>query len=308
MPIWDADVELTPEAAAGLIDRQFPALAPAHLEALGSGWDNTAYRVNGRFVFRFPRRQIAAALIEREARVLPLLARPLPLPIPAPEFVGAPGDGYPYPFAGYPHLPGVTACRIPWTEAERESLAAPLGRFLAALHALPVRGATREWAPGDEFERANVARRVPMVREKLEGVLRAEVEGAGLTVAALRERVLALADTPLPREPPCWVHGDLYARHLLADADHNLCGVIDWGDVHLGDRGVDLSIAFSFLPPTARPAFLRAYGLPVDTALWDRARFRGLFYGVILTDYGRDRGDAPLREAGLYALRNAAQD
>src|SRR5438132_12959546 len=99
--VWDADVELSPEAAARLIERQFPALAPVRLELLGAGWDNAAFLVDGRLVFRFPRRRIAAGPMELETRVLPRLAPHLPLPIPAPVFVGIPDEGYPYPFAGY---------------------------------------------------------------------------------------------------------------------------------------------------------------------------------------------------------------
>jgi aminoglycoside phosphotransferase (APT) family kinase protein len=90
---WDADVEITLEAAARLIERQFPVLAPARLETLGAAWDNTDYLVNERFVFRFPRRRVAARLIEREARLMPLLAPHLPLPVPVPAFVRVPDDG-----------------------------------------------------------------------------------------------------------------------------------------------------------------------------------------------------------------------
>ncbi|HXR43271.1 MAG TPA: hypothetical protein VN759_00605, partial [Pseudolysinimonas sp.] len=53
---WAPEVEVTPELATALIESQCPALAPARLEAMGAGWDNTAYLVNGDWVFRFPRR------------------------------------------------------------------------------------------------------------------------------------------------------------------------------------------------------------------------------------------------------------
>ena len=45
--------------------------------------------------------------------------------------------------------------------------------------------------------------------------------------------------------------GDLYVRHLLLNELCELTGVIDWGDVHLGDPAVDLMIAYSFLPLSA---------------------------------------------------------
>jgi aminoglycoside phosphotransferase (APT) family kinase protein len=296
--VWDADVELSPVKAARLIDRQFPARAPARLEPFGAGWDNAAFLVNGRLVFRFPRRQVAAGLIEQETRVLPLLAPHLPLPIPAPEFVGIPDEGYPYPFAGYELIPGTTACQPCWSDEERATNAAPLARFLATLHGIAVDGETLAWAPRDEFERANLRKRASTIKEHL----RAFAPGVdGIDAAALLELVDRLATAPSWTEPLRWVHGDLYARHLLVDEARCMCGVIDWGDVHLGDPALDLSIAFSFLPPGARAAFREAYG-PIDAATWDRARFRALHYAVLLSDYGADVGGEAIRAAGEYAL------
>lgn len=299
---WDPDVQLSPDDAARLIDRQFPALAPAKLELFGVGWDNIAFRVDGRLVFRFPRRQIAASLIEREVRVLPLLAPHLPVPIPVPTFAGTPDAGYPYPFAGYPLIPGTTACRFLWSDEERAMNAVPLAGFLADLHGIPVDPETLAWAPGDDIERANLTRRASVLKERLR-VIAPGLEG--IEVHPLVDLIDRLASTPSRPEPPCWVHGDLYARHLLVDGGGRLCGVIDWGDVHLGDLALDLSIAFSFLPSGARNAFRDAYG-PIDDATWDRARFRALHYGILLVHYGADVGDEAIRSVGEHALRSAA--
>ena len=80
--------------------------------------------------------------------------------------------------------------------------------------------------------------------------------------------------------------------------------MIDWGDVHLGDPALDLSIAFSFLPPAARSRFRQVYGA-IDAATWQRARFRAIHYGALLVEYGRSIEDEALREMGAYALRCA---
>ena len=135
---WEADAELSPEQSTRLIAAQIPSLAPARVEIMGVGWDNAAFVVNERYVFRFPRRQVAAGLIEREARILPLLAPHVPLPIPVPEFVGHPDDGYPYYFAGYPMLPGTTADRKTWTDEDRAACAVPVVLLLCVLHSFRV--------------------------------------------------------------------------------------------------------------------------------------------------------------------------
>ena len=100
------------------------------------------------------------------------------------------------------------------------------------------------------------------------------------------------------------MHGDLYARHLLVDEAKALAGVIDWGDVHVGDPALDLSIAFSFLPPAARHTFRQTYG-EIDEATWARARFRALHYGAILVEYGANSADLAIKALGEYALQYA---
>ena len=178
-------------------------------------------------------------------------------------------------------------------------LAPVLARFLAALHRIPIGTETLQWAPRDEIERANLQKRAPAVKERI------LANAAGLEahdVRALLEVVDELAATPTHGNGPCWVHGDFYARHLRLKERKQLVGVIDWGDVHLGDPALDLSIAFSFLPPAAQQRFRQVYE-DIDEATWNRARFRAIHYGLILVEYGRDIADPAIRALGDYALR-----
>jgi aminoglycoside phosphotransferase (APT) family kinase protein len=289
---WDPDVAIDPDFAGATIAAQFPEFEGATVEPIGEGFDNAAFLVGGATVFRLPRRAFAAPFLTNEARILPLLAPHLPVPIPVPSHLGRPSDGYPYPFAGYPFLPGRTACRFPWTDAKRAELAPTLGRFLGRLHSVPVDEATRAWAPVDEIRRADLPYRLEMLRERARAV-----DGTA-KIVALAE---TLAEAPAATRTT-WVHGDLHPRHLLVDDSGGLSAVIDWGDVHLGDPALDLSVAFTFLPPFARPAFRAAYG-EIDDATWDRARFRALFYALILTEYGEAVGDDAMRTVGRTAMR-----
>ncbi len=299
---WEADSEVSMEQAAYLIERQFPELSPLRIEPYGAGWDNMVFLVNGSLVFRFPRRKLAVPLIEHEMRVLREIAPHLTLPIPVPAFLGTSGGAYPYPFAGYAQLPGTTACRAGLTDSGRTQMAVPLAIFLAGLHGIPIDAATLAWAPRDELDRANVAKRGPMARQRLQAL---EPRLPDTDIPILLKLIDSLTCTSAFNGTLHWVHGDLYARHLLVDSAGWLCGAIDWGDVHLGDPAIDLSIAFSFLPPHARSLFRSAYGV-IDGPTWDRARFRALHYGIILIEYGSDVDDAAIKAAGEYALRSAA--
>ena len=301
-PAWAAERTVPPELARSLVEEQFPALAPARVRPLAVGWDNTAYVVNDDLVFRFPRRTIAVSLLDTEARLLPALARRLPVAVPAPTFRGAPSPDFPWPFLGHRLVPGRTACAAALDEDARVALAPALGRLLAALHAFPVEEAANLGAPPDQIGRLEVARLRP-------------VASAALSDLAAR----GLIDDPaplfavlggVPDDVPVWastvVHGDLYARHLLVDGEGRLAGVIDWGDVHIGDPAVDLQVVHTLLPASARHAFRRAYG-PVDARAWRLARFRGVRHTAAVLGYADETGDRPLRDEAHVAMRHLAE-
>src|SRR5262245_3134621 len=164
---WTAERVIDADLARALIEEQFPQLAPVRIEPLAVGWDNTAFRVNELYVFRFPRRQIVVPLIQTEARVMPGIASRLPLPVPVVTFVGRPGKVYPWPFVGHRLIPGRTACTAALNDAERTALAVPLARFLAALHGIPADEAQRLGAGPDPIAKLDFARRLPQAREIL---------------------------------------------------------------------------------------------------------------------------------------------
>lgn len=282
MAQWTAEVEVTEDEAARVIAAQFPLLAPVTVRLLGAGWDNTAFVVNEHFVFRFPRRAIAVPLLATELEVLPQLASHLPLPIPVPSFQGTLGE---WPFGGYERLAGQTMCGARLREAERAGLAVSLAQFLRVLHAQKVP------APPDMIRRLDLEFRLPRAQENL-----AKARALGL----LGE--LALDFVP----PRGWVartdtlvHGDLYVRHLLVGDERALAGVIDWGDLHLGDPAIDLSIAFIVLPPEAHDAFRAAYG-PIEDETWQVARLRATWHTLTVLLYAAEIEDADLvREAQL---------
>ncbi|MEZ4654936.1 MAG: phosphotransferase [Candidatus Eisenbacteria bacterium] len=156
-----------PELARALIASQFPQLAPIRLSLAGEGWDNLVYRVNDRWVFRFPRRRLAVECLRHELAVTPRLERRLPLPISAPRFFGKPTEPYPHPFAGYDWLNGVTADSLRLDDAARSALAGPLGHFLRALHDVTGEEARSWGAPGDLIGRMDLAMRAPRTKEHL---------------------------------------------------------------------------------------------------------------------------------------------
>ena len=300
---WAAEVDISEGLVRRLLDEQFPEFRHCRLTLLGEGWDNSAWLLGDDWVFRFPRRQLGADLIASETAVMPAVAGRLPAPVSSPQRIGQPCDAYQWSFAGYPRIPGRELCEVAPVPARRLLLAEQLGQFLRTLHSVTVAEAQQMGAPPDTLGRLDLERRA---RQTCEHFTRAADLGL-IDDPAPWTRLLdrLLPQCPPPREA-CLVHGDLYSRHVIVDerpsADVVLAGVIDWGDVHVGDPAVDLACAWSLFDISGRQRLLAAYGA-VDTGTLALARFRALAHSAICLVYGRE-GDVPsLEAASKSALR-----
>jgi aminoglycoside phosphotransferase (APT) family kinase protein len=293
VPEWTPEIVVDEALARRLLGEQFPELEPSELRLAGEGWDNTAWLVDGRFLFRFPRREIALDGVRRELAVLPLLAPLLPLPIPQPVYVGEPSDRFPWPFFGGPPVPGVELAEARLDDRTRAELARPLATFLRALHAVEL----EVELPVDPLGRAYMDFRVRRARERL-----AEL---GTSPPAAEEVFQAALELP-PPDRLALVHGDLHLRHAFV-ADGRLCGVIDWGDVCRADPAIDLVLFWSALPPSARAVFLTVYGpVPEDALL--RARVLSIFLCAVLAIHARHVGLENVEQESVAGLeRTLAQ-
>lgn len=298
MPEWLPERVVSPELALELVREQFPALGRT-VEPFGSGWDNTAYLIDGALVFRFPRREIAVPFLGREAHALPRLAPRLPLPIPVPLWVGEPTERFPWPFAGYRRIAGRTLDAVELSAEDRRAAAPVLAAFLKALHATPLDGLL---LPPDELARTDFARRLPLLAERMEAL-----ERAGLITD--HRRWIDLFGDGIREPPPARVpvHGDLYERHVLVDDANRVCGVIDWGDVHAGDPALDLTVLYRFFPAPERDEFLRVYGR-IDARMAHVARLRAAHHAGTVAFFAHATHDAPLLRASIAGLRNVLED
>ena len=290
---WAPEVAVSEELARRLIACQFPQVRLDSIALLGEGWDNTVWLVDGRWAFRFPRREFAIPGVERELAALPVLAPLLPLPIPAPVFAGAPTEEFPWPWFGAAHIPGTEPLGL--GEAERRALARPLARFLRALHTASVPG-----LPADPMRRADMAIRVPATEAALAGL---ETEGMWSTPPTIAPLLAEARELP-PAEATVVAHGDLHVRHLVVDGAGGLTGVIDWGDVCRGDPSIDLSLLWSLLGPGGRADFIAEYG-SLTAAQLLRARVLAIFLSAVLALYGHHEGMAALRDEALLGLERA---
>ena len=249
-------------------------LRSGSLRLLGAGLDSVALvlRTGGAdLVLRLPRSSGGAAGIEVEARLLPRLADRLPVAVPRFAFT-APNPLGPGHFCAYPLVPGESLSVEQWTERgllERSAPARQVAEIIDAVHAFPV-DVARECGVPEEDPRADFTGDLEQVRVDLLPLLPAEA--AGTLVRAWEGY---LADDANFAFDPGLIHADVSLDHLLVATDR-ISGLIDFGDVAIGDPDYDLS----FLWAQAGPGFVRRVqqhrGGPWDDRLTAKLRFWAL--------------------------------
>ena len=180
---------------------------------------------------RVPRRQDAAERIEREARILSWLSSNLPFKIPdwrvaSPELVA-------YPWMADDTAIDVDASThaITW-HVDRTSVtyAYTLGEALASLHGVSLTAAESTGLPNPTIDevRRDLLRDLDIVTSSFD------------VQPKWRDRVRAWIDDDSTWPSCCkFIHGDLYAGHVLVNKDQQVTGMIDWSEAGIGDPGLD---------------------------------------------------------------------
>jgi hygromycin-B 7''-O-kinase len=205
-----------------------------------------------------------AASYPIERATYELIARAPGLPAPALIATGDlfdPAGGWPWPYIVTQAIPGQSLGESQVSYADRLALAAWLGPVVHAIHDLPLDDAEPLRPVWDNFA----------------AFLAAQHAAASATHARwgrLPARLVAQIDGYLPSmdelidrsEPPALIHGDLNRDHVLGetvDGAWQPTGIIDFGDVWIGDRMYELVALHLGLFDADRRllrAFLDAYG------------------------------------------------
>ena len=252
-----------------LLTAQFPQLANALIVRVRSaGTDNAIYRVGEHLTVRMPRMEGAVKQVEFERAWLPRLAPHLPVEIPKPVAVGAPGEGYQWPWAVNRWLDGEHPTK---SATDLADLAKRLGEFVASLRTIDTAGAPPGYRSGRSLGTCD-----SYVREwtaKARGLIDTDV------VLAAWEQALA---APAWDGPPVWTHGDLLSGNILLRGGR-LSAVIDWGTAGIGDPACDALPAWTLLDRDSRDLFRATAGF--DDATWARARGWALTFVGGITYY-----------------------
>lgn len=230
------------------------------------GWTHIVLEVNGKWIFRFVR-EPSNTQIAVEQAFLPVFQRHSPLPIPAIRYSGAN-------YIGYEKIEGVKFAESVFRSLgrnERTKLAAALGDFLSSLHAVSFEHRHLYAAPfggGDFWEElwsAAAPRLQSSTRQSAEGYFHR-----------------ALSRVASAAYPNVVTHSDFGTGNVLIDASgRKLTGVIDFGDIGIGDLATDFATFYRRFGKPFAEAMAEAYRLPLGDDFWARVDYqskRKLFF------------------------------
>ncbi len=272
-----------------LVREQHPDLGELELREVIGGWDNQLWRLGDELAVRLPRTERAPSLLRKEFRWLPGLAPSLTLPVPTPLRMGEESVRFPRPWTVAAWVPGEPADRAPIDDVRGADV---LARFLRALHIQAPAGAPVSPDRGVPLDRLSEGFEQGLA--EIASGSGDDLPGARLVTDAEVRRVRDIwreaVSAPDWEGPQVWLHGDLHPANVVV-SNGTLCGVIDFGDMCVGDPAVDLAAAWVLLPAGAAVRFFDAYA-HADEAMIRRARGLALLKIVFLLLMGRagDRG------------------
>jgi aminoglycoside phosphotransferase (APT) family kinase protein len=264
----------------------FPDLEFSRAERIEKGEDHQVLVLDGRYVFRFPRYPHHPTGLKLELAVLAALKGRCALPMPDYRFVAPDGA-----FAGYELIEGVELTPQRFAALSRvaqERVLDQVAGFLSAMHGLTAAevktclgGAPEAWPRG-----GTPADQAADGRKRRLGAIRGAFPDLAPGVEAFYARF-----EQRPGGAPRWNHSDVTADHLLlTPSGEQLAGVIDFGDVEIGDPAYD----FGYLPSYGDWALgfvFDRYALRrEDPGLPDRARWQFLRYRIARLGEAIDKG------------------
>lgn len=185
------------------------------------------------WLLRIPRREGLGKQIEKEKRILQLVKKHLPIQVPDWQIATPQLVAYPL----LDNEPALTfdaeTYEVTWhMEQNSPNYVPSLAKALVALHGIPEKEVAESGLKVMEPKdlRPEIADRLQLVKSEL-----------GISKSLEQRCRKWLDNDPLWPDFTTFIHGDLYAGHVLTSDKGAVSGIIDWSTAHTGDPAVDFS-------------------------------------------------------------------
>lgn len=301
---WKQTIEINEDIASQVISAQHQ-IDIESIQLLDSGWDNVVYLVNKTLVFRFPRREFGLDCIANEITFLPFIKAHVSFPLSSPKWIGKPSLQYLYQYAGYEMLMGHALSDQDPSLIDSVPFAKVLAHWLRELHQIPVTLSQIEAVKGGYEWKVDVAHRLTRAKDNL-NKYEQYYNDAGLHRELLIQTIKIMESWHFTPAKQCFVHGDLYARHIIVDDGNMPKGIIDWGDIHIGHPGIDLAIGLIFTPEVFQQ-FLSSYGA-IDEEAYRILLFHCFCHGMSFLPYAFEQNKESLMGWATIVLHRVVDE
>lgn len=239
------------------INKEFPDFNIFSVAKIGEGWDSKAFIINETWIFRFPKRLEVKNNLKKEALLLPAIQNLLNLAIPTFEYISNTNI-----FAGYKKLEGSFFNKeffIYLSGTEQEIILKQIADFLLTMHHLDLK------------ELQHVALEEINYKENYEAGFMEVQEIIYPSLSTDFQQIITdsynsyLNNRKNFTYKKSLLHNDISCNHILYNEPKKvLTGIIDFGDIAIGDPDYDLMYLYDELGQQFVKRLLKYYP-QVDT-------------------------------------------
>lgn len=215
------------------INKEYPEFDISSVKKMGEGDNSKAFLINKNYIFRFAKREDVKVSFRKEIKVLPKIEPFLPLQIPKLKFVSKETD-----FVGYKSIPGeFMSAKIYKLSGKkvRKQLQISLSKFLSNLHNIDL-GILKDCG----LETMNYKEEYSNDYIKIQRLIfpNISIKKKNLITEFYH---LYLDNKNNFEYNPSLIHNDFSQDHiLLRKSTKEVNGIIDFGDIAIGDPDYDL--------------------------------------------------------------------
>lgn len=273
------------------------------IQKIGEGWMSLAYLVNDHLVFRFPKEADGGKSLEKEKKALPYLQKCISLKIPEFAYFGLQENGLP--FTGYNILPGVPLNDL-YEEVPlnvRQKIARPVANFIKEISSVPYEIAKELELPENDFYKEYFN----TLEEIKGGVF--DLLSTGLKDYISNQFSWYLNNKKNFEYVPTVLHGDLSTDHLLFDSNtEELVGVIDFGDLELGDPDYEYLYLLDDFGLEFTKDIMELRGEKNIDSKIEKISFFMLVDNIGIITEGIHRNDNKMIESGISFVKNELEN
>lgn len=269
-------VEIPVDVAKEDIVQNFPDMEVRQIEYLSEGMGNIVFLVNGEFIFRFAKNEMADSSLEKEIKALPEIQKRVDLSVPVFEHAGRQHNQLR--MVGYKKIEGENLEKSNLVSPEGkvdEKLTQQLATFFQQLHSIDATTA-KSWGLREQNFRSQYENELQDARDHVYSFAEQIFPADAQKIKDYIEQLFAgyFGNRENFEYSSAVLHGDLEAEHIIFDSQaRKITGIIDWGGCKIGDPDYDLFRPYSHYGSEFIEELLKHYLHPAPERLRKKLDF-----------------------------------